>query len=90
MAPSLLKSEPGQIAGQAGESVRQYAAGMRKFIREHAEYVGPAFAEEARNIHYGESKERHIFGEASRTDVSELLDEGIAVAPFPVDPEDLN
>jgi hypothetical protein len=29
---------------------------LRKYIQEHAEYVGPNFAEEARKIHYGETR----------------------------------
>lgn len=52
------------------------------------EDVGNGFAEEARKIHYGEIKERGIRGQASREETESLLEEGIAVMPFPL-PESL-
>lgn len=50
--------------------------------------VGTRFAEEARKIHYGETRERGIRGKASREETESLLEEGIAVMPFPM-PESL-
>ena len=90
MAPSVMKADASAPAKPDAETVRQYAAGLRNFIRENAEYVGPRFAEEARKIHYGEADERHIYGESTFSEVKELVDEGIEVAPFPVDPDELN
>jgi hypothetical protein len=46
--------------------------------------VGTRFAEEARKIHYGETKERGIRGKASREETELLIEEGIAVMPFPL------
>ena len=46
--------------------------------------VGERFAEEARKIHYGESKERGIRGKASREETESLLEEGIAVMQLPL------
>ena len=46
--------------------------------------VGTRFAEEARKIHYGETKERGIRGKASRAETESLLDEGIAVMSLPL------
>lgn len=46
--------------------------------------VGDRFAEEARKIHYGESKERGIRGKASRAETESLIEEGIAVMPLPL------
>ena len=46
--------------------------------------VGDSFAEEARKIHYGETKERGIRGKASRAQTESLLEEGIAVLPLPL------
>jgi len=70
--------------------LRQFVAGYRKFIQENADYVGPRFPEEARNIHYGETEERHIYGESSIAEARELIEEGIEIAPVPPDPGDLN
>ena len=47
------------------------------------EDVGPRFADEARRMHHGEIQERAIRGQASHTDVRELIDEGIFVLPVP-------
>jgi hypothetical protein len=91
MAPSI-----GNAVGErksAGEEVRkarQFMTGLRKFVEANAEYVGPKFPEEARKIHYGESEERHIYGEASLQDARELIEEGVDVAPLPPDANDAN
>jgi hypothetical protein len=57
-----------------------------KVLRElvaSTENVGETFAEEARKIHYGESRQRAIRGQATQTETRELLEEGIAVMPLP-------
>ena len=56
---------------------------MRKHVEENAENVGDKFPDEARKIHYGESEERGIYGEATLKDAKELLEEGIDVLPLP-------
>jgi hypothetical protein len=48
------------------------------------EDVGERFAEEARKIHYGETEERGIRGQASREETQALLEEGISVLPLPM------
>ena len=63
---------------------------LRQKMIENSDYVGREFAEEARKIHYGESEERNIYGESSKEDVQDLLDEGIAVLPVPILPEEQN
>lgn len=44
--------------------------------------VGERFAEEARKMHYGETEDRGIRGQATLTEVRDLLDEGIEVLPL--------
>ena len=55
------------------QKLRQFMAGYRKFVEDNAEYVGNKFPEEARKIHYGESEERHIYGESSLDEAQELM-----------------
>lgn len=57
---------------------------MAKEVLAKTEDVGTDFAREARKIHYGESKERGIRGQASQDETMELLDEGIEVMPLPL------
>lgn len=54
---------------------------MAKRIVANTDDVGDKFAEEARKIHYGETKERSIRGRASADETQALLEEGIAVMP---------
>lgn len=59
-------------------------------IKASSEDVGERFPEEARRIHYGEAETRGIIGQASAEDARDLLEEGIAVMPLPVLPDDVN
>ena len=56
---------------------------VRKHVESNFDYVGDKFADEARAIHYGEKKEREIYGETSIDDAVELIEEGINVEPLP-------
>jgi hypothetical protein len=84
--------QPGQqqalVAGDAAQALQAAWLQMARQIVSQTEDVGPRFAEEARKIHYGESKERGIRGQASREETEALLEEGIAVMPLPL-PEGL-
>ncbi|MFM7332016.1 MAG: DUF1178 family protein, partial [Brachymonas sp.] len=57
---------------------------MAKEVLAKTEDVGTEFAQEARKIHHGESKERGIRGQVSRDEAVELLEEGIEVMPLPL------
>lgn len=61
-------------------------ASFIEHVLRHTEDVGPAFAEEARKIHYEEVPRRGIRGVASREETQQLVDEGIEVLPLPVPP----
>ncbi|NMG44194.1 DUF1178 family protein [Aromatoleum toluvorans] len=80
-------SRPAPVAAEP-DVVAAAMAMLRRLGRE-SEDVGDRFADEARRIHHGESQARNIRGRATRDDVGELLDEGIAVLPLPAD-EDLH
>ena len=82
---------PAQVAQQQQEVVaapdRTMQAAWMKMVRHvmaNTEDVGPRFPEEARRIHYGESEERGIRGQASAGETQALLDEGIGVMPLPI------
>jgi hypothetical protein len=96
MAPSLpsavgeRKSVPAASASDELRKMRQFMTGLRKYVEDNADYVGPRFPEEARKIHYGETEERHIYGEATPDEARELIEEGVDVAPLPPDLNDAN
>ena len=90
MAPAVSTGERAALSNPDARKMRQFMTGLRKYVQENAEYVGPKFAEEARKIHYGESVDRHIYGETTMEEARELVEEGVDVAPLPPDVESAN
>lgn len=90
MAPAVATGREAPLSGPETRKMRQFMTGLRKYVQENAEYVGPKFAEEARKIHYGESIERHIYGETTMDEAQDLIEEGVDVAPLPPDLENAN
>jgi hypothetical protein len=90
MAPAVAgtKARGGPApTGEAGRTMMMEAMGrVRRHVLETFDYVGDRFADEARAIHGGRSEDRGIYGEASPTDVRNLIQEGVQVAPLPPDP----
>ncbi|RVU16370.1 DUF1178 family protein [Methylobacterium oryzihabitans] len=81
---------PVQLMSEPERQVRAMLKALHEHVARTADHVGPRFAEEARRIHYGESEERAIYGEASPKEARALLEEGIAIQPLPVLPDDRN
>lgn len=67
---------------QAAE-MRRMLTELRSHVEENSDYVGEEFAEEARKIHYGETEERNIYGEATEDQADELTEEGIKIGRIP-------
>lgn len=69
-------------------ALTQQAAWLRavRHVMANTDDVGDRFAEEARRMHYGETDERAIRGQATREEAQSLVEEGIAVMPLPVPP----
>lgn len=93
MAPAVStarKKETIAVASmdQARSAALKELKELRDKVVENSDNVGKNFPEEARKIHYGESDNRSIYGEASREDVESLLEEGVEIAPLPVLPDD--
>ncbi len=83
MAPAVSKRADLAEAATKAKQVKEFVLNLRKQVEENAEYVGDRFPNEARAIHYGDSEERQIYGEATLKDARELIEEGIPVAPLP-------
>ena len=65
------------------EKAYKFLSEMRTKVEQTHENVGERFTDEVRAMHYGEKEERGIYGEASPTQVKDLLDEGVEIAPLP-------
>ena len=59
---------------------------VRRHVVDNFDFVGDAFANEARAIHDGASEDRGIYGEASPKEVKALVEDGIRIAPLPDKP----
>lgn len=79
-----VASSLAQVHPEAAEMVQEAWMKMVKHVMANTEDVGRNFAEEARKMHYGESEERNIRGQASVEETKDLLEEGIDVLPLPV------
>jgi len=66
------------------ESLQAAWMALARRVLASTEDVGTRFAEEARRIHYGETPQRGIRGQASPAETESLLDEGISVLPLPL------
>jgi hypothetical protein len=90
MAPAVAGTRARGGAATAGEAHRtmmmEAMGQVRRHVLETFDYVGDRFADEARAIHEGRSDDRGIYGEASRKEVSELVRDGVQVAPLPPEP----
>ncbi len=87
MAPAVAgtKAQRGldPRAGARREMMMEALQAVRSHVEDNFDYVGDAFAREARAIHAGESEARGIYGEASPTEVKALVEDGVPVAPLP-------
>ena len=94
MAPGIPKKTNTKngnvIANSSSRSINDAIRKIRDEIKKNSEYVGDQFPEEARKIHYNEAEMRSIYGKASKTEITELVDEGIDIIQIPEIPDDKN
>jgi len=83
-APAAAPTGKQEVASVPNAQMQAAWMQLVKQVMANTEDVGERFAEEARKIHYGETEERGIRGQASREETQELLEEGIGVLPLPV------
>ena len=87
MAPNIARRRGNEERGGSGQetrlAVREALREMRREVEDNCENVGANFPEEARKIHYGEAEERGIYGEASKEEAADLIEEGVDVTPIP-------
>jgi len=80
-----VEPKPAQeVANAPGRSLQAQYIKMVRQVLANTEDVGERFPEEARRIHYGETEERGIRGQASAEQTQALLEEGIGVLPLPI------
>jgi hypothetical protein len=86
MAPNLATSggdKSNSSEQRAEEVAREILSEIREQVEANCDNVGDRFAEEARRIHYGETKQRGIYGEATSDESRELAEEGVEFHKLP-------
>ena len=90
MAPAVAgtKAQASGMEMKPGmrEMVMEAMGKVRAHVEDNFDYVGDAFAREARDIHDGKSEERGIYGEATPAEVKSLVEDGVQVAQLPPAP----
>lgn len=81
---SSTSPDPAAMQTMMMQAVRE----VRAHVEENFDYVGDAFAREARDIHEGRSEKREIYGEATPAEVKKLKDDGVPCAALPALPPD--
>lgn len=74
---------PQTMATDLPDQVRAALQRIRAEVERNSDYVGPAFADEARRIHNGESEKRSIYGESTPEQAHSLAEDGIEVMRIP-------
>jgi len=85
MAPNIARGTS-RGAGRQQAMAKEMAGALRKLrhvVEANCDYVGDRFAEEARKIHYDETKPRNIYGETTSEEATELKEEGVEFARIP-------
>jgi len=91
MAPAVTgtrKASPEPDLAKMRTMMTQVAREVRSHVEQNFDYVGDAFAREARDIHEGRSEKREIYGEATPAEVRKLKEDGVPCAPLPPAPPD--
>ncbi|MBB4658792.1 DUF1178 family protein [Parvularcula dongshanensis] len=88
MAPYVATSRRSEAAAEerlsvVRQAINESARKARDYVHKNFEGVGKRFPEEARKIHYGEAKDRPIYGEATPDEAKALVEEGVTIAPLP-------
>jgi hypothetical protein len=71
--PSLTLPEP----------IQAMLAEFKQHIEATHDYVGDTFAREARAMHEGDTQERPIYGQATTSEIRDLIEDDIPIAPLP-------
>ncbi|BDT71691.1 hypothetical protein os4_12190 [Comamonadaceae bacterium OS-4] len=90
IAPSAAKGAPSgasltdPMSADMQAELQSALAKVVQHVLANTDDVGDRFAEEARRIHYGETEDRAIRGQATVDEAKELVEEGIELVAIPI------
>ncbi len=83
MAPNISSSKSTTPDMAQAAEVMGKLRQLRAEVESNSDHVGDSFPEEARKIHYGETEQRNIHGDATPDEAKELKDEGVDFSVIP-------
>ena len=87
MSPNILnKKDDYKVDKQIKKynETRQIILKYQEFVKKNFDYVGENFSYEARTLHYENKKaSKGIYGKATKEDLKDLKEEGIAIEVIP-------
>jgi hypothetical protein len=89
LTPGKQPMARGPLPPEVAQALHNLAEAQQRALKS-SRWVGDAFAEQSRAMHYGERDAETIHGQATPDEALELFEEGIPVSPlpFPVAPPD--
>jgi hypothetical protein len=90
MAPTVVGAKvqrPAEPTPQMQAMMMEALGQVRRYVEDNFDDVGDTFAKEARAIHEGDAEDRGIYGQATPTEVRDLAEDGIRIAPLPPAPK---
>lgn len=93
VTPARAQAVAGGALPAEAQQVLATLAEIQARALKNSRWVGKDFAEQSREMHYGEREAEVIHGQATAEQAKDLLEEGIPVLPLPfpvAPPEDLN
>jgi hypothetical protein len=90
--PAMQAMTRGPMPPEVAEALQKLAEAQARALKD-SKWVGDAFADQSRAMHYGERDPETIHGQATPDEAVALFEEGVPVAPLPfpvAPPEDLN
>lgn len=86
-APAPGGASTPEVLNAPDPKVAEALAHMRAHVEANSDYVGDAFAAQARDMHLGNVPERAIYGSANAADTKALIEDGVPVVPLPFVPK---
>lgn len=85
-AATVAPQERQPLINAPNEKIAEAIKEIRTYVEQNSDYVGDAFATEARSMHEGEIPHRPIYGEARQDEARKLIEDGVPALPLPFMP----
>jgi hypothetical protein len=90
VTPSVPVAAETPLLDERQVAARSFLKAVRDRVLSEGEDVGAKFSDQARQMHDGDIPHRHIHGQATVEEARALIEDGVAILPLPMLPEELN